>query len=93
MDKRQLVAAAARRTALTQNQIGEALDALMETLTEALTNGETVVLRDFGRFETQEYPARRLRRFDGPGHHTVEGRRIPAFRSSPALRRRLREGR
>lgn len=90
MDRRQLVAAAARRSDLTQRQVNEALEALLEALGEALATGETVAISSLGRFEVREYPGRKLRRFDGPGHYTVEERRVPVFRSSAALRRRVK---
>ena len=90
MDRRQLVAAAARRGDLTQRQMDKALGVLLETIAEALATGETVALSSFGRFEVREYPGRKLRRFDGPGHYTVEDRWVPVFKSSAALRRRLR---
>mgnify|MGYP002682694523 CR=1 FL=1 len=59
---------------------------------EALAAGETVVISSFGRFEVRAYPGRRLRRFDGPGHYTGEDRRVPVFKSSAALRRRVKGG-
>ena len=90
MDKRQLVAAAARRSSLTQRQMREALDALLATINETLASGDYVALADFGRFEMRAYPGRKLQRFGGPGHYTVEARLVPVFKSSAALRRRLR---
>jgi nucleoid DNA-binding protein len=90
VNKRQLIAAAARRTSLTQRQVRLAVQATLETIAEALAGGEPVVLSDFGRFETQCYAGRRLRRFDGQGHFRVQARRVPVFKSSAALRRRLR---
>ena len=91
MNKRQLVARAARRTLLTQRQVRQALDALLATIAEALADGEPVVLSDFGRFEAQHYGGRQLRRFGGKGHYTVQGHAVPVFRSSEALRRRVKE--
>jgi integration host factor subunit beta len=91
MNRRQLVAAAARRTSLTQRQMREALDAVLETIAGALAAGDHVALSDLGRFQHQQYPGRRLRRFDGDGHYTVADRTVPVFKSSAALRRRLRE--
>jgi nucleoid DNA-binding protein len=91
VNKRQLVARAARRTLLTQRQVRQALDALLATIAEALADGEPVALSDFGRFETQRYPGRKLHRFGGQGQFAVEERRVPVFRSSEALRRRVRE--
>jgi nucleoid DNA-binding protein len=91
MNKRELVAAAARRTSLTQRQMREALDALLETIVQTLAEGEQVALSDFGRFCLQHYPGRTLQRFDGEGQYTVEDRSVPVFKSSAALRRQLRE--
>lgn len=91
MNKRQLVAAAARRTSLTQRQVRQALDALLGTIAEALADGQPVALSDFGRFEAQHYPGRQLRQFGGKGRFTVQGHSVPVFRSSEGLRRRVKE--
>lgn len=91
MDRRQLVAAAARRSSLSYRQVNEALDAILGAITEALMADKTVAISSFGRFEMRVYPGRKLRRFDGTGHYTVEARRVPVFRPSDSLRRRLRE--
>ena len=91
MNKRELVAAAARRTSLTQRQMREALDALLETIVQTLAEGDQVALSDFGRFCLQHYPGRTLQRFDGEGRYTVEARSVPVFKSSAALRRQVRE--
>ena len=90
MNKRQLVATAARKTSLTRRQMGDALDALLETIAEALEEGDYVALSDFGRFSTQRYVGRSLSRFGKQGHYAVESRLIPIFKSSQVLRQRLR---
>jgi DNA-binding protein HU-beta len=90
MNKRQLVAAAARKTPLTRRQMAEALDALLETIAEVLESGDYVALSDFGHFSTQEYVGRSLSRFGKQGHYAVESRLIPIFKSSQVLRQRLR---
>lgn len=91
MNKRELIAASARRTDLTQRQMRQAVEAILETIAEALAAGDEVVLSDLGRFYVQTYPGRRLQRFDRTGCYTVEDRPVPAFRSSAALRRRIKE--
>jgi integration host factor subunit beta len=90
VNKRQLIVAAARRTSLTQGQTREALEAILEVISRALADGGHVTISGFGRFDTQRYPGRRLHRFDDEGYYNVEARRIPVFRSSAVLRRRLR---
>lgn len=90
MNKRQLIAAAARRSRLTQRETREALDAILEVIAGALAECDHVTISGFGRFDLQQYAARKLRRFDSPGHFEVEGRRLPVFRSSELLRQRLK---
>ncbi|MGD2205581.1 MAG: HU family DNA-binding protein [Anaerolineae bacterium] len=91
MNKRDVITAVARQTDLTRKEARQALDAILETITQALVSGDPVAFSVFGRFEVREYPGRRLNRFDEAGHFAVEGRPVPTFKSSAALRRRLRE--
>ena len=92
MNKRQLIAAAARRSGMTRAQMGEALEAMMETIAEALAAGEHVALSEFGRFQVRDYAGRKLSRFGQPGCHVVQECQIPVFKPSAVLRRRVREG-
>ena len=90
MNKRQLIAATARRSSLTQGEVREALETFVNVIAEALRDGEHVTISGFGRFDVQGYPARSLRRFDGPGRYRVESRPVPVFRSSKLLRQKVR---
>ena len=90
MNKRQLIAAASRRSSLTQRQTREALEAILEVIAGTLAEGDHVTISGFGRFDVQHYAGRKLRRFDGPGHYIVGDRQVPVFRSSELLRQRLR---
>ena len=91
MNKQQIIAAAARRSSLTQRQVRRALHAVLETVAETLADGQPVVLPNFGRFDLQHYSGRTLRRFGGKGRYDVQERWVPVFRSAPALRRKVRE--
>lgn len=90
MNRRQLIARAAQHTTLSKKQVRQGLEGILGTIEEALANGDSVILSDFGRFEMQTYPARRLHRFDGEGCYEAEQRLVPVFKPSAALRRRLR---
>jgi DNA-binding protein HU-beta len=92
MNKRELVAAAARRTPLTQRQVCQALESVLEVIGQALAAGDSVTIAGFGRFQAQRYAGRYLRHFGGEGHYQVGERVVPVFRSSAALRRKVREG-
>jgi nucleoid DNA-binding protein len=88
MDKRQLVNTAARRSGLSRRQVAEALEAILETIAEALAAGDGVTLKSFGRFWTWER-RQQVRGFDGQTHRIWERQLI--FKASAALRRRLKE--
>jgi len=90
MNRRQLIVAAARRSSLTRRQVRRALQAIVDTVGESLADGRPVVLPNFGRFAAVRCPGRRLGRCGGAGHYAVEAHPVPVFKSSAALRRRLR---
>ena len=56
MNKTQLVNIAARKAKFTQQQMDEAYKALLDTLCEALQDGEKVTLVGFGTFEVKDVP-------------------------------------
>jgi nucleoid DNA-binding protein len=68
----------------------EAIDVIFDTIAEALTNGDETVIRSFGRFYTQTIPSYSIKRVRTGEPHLVESRPLPVFKSSKALRRRLR---
>ena len=71
---------------LTARQIDAALSALMESVTDALKNGEKVVLPGFGMFGVRMRPARR-------GYNPLTGeqialpeKKLPAFKAGKTLK-------
>ena len=71
---------------LTAKQMDAALSALMESVTEALKNGEKVVLPGFGMFAVKTRPARR-------GYNPLTGeqialpeKKLPAFKAGKTLK-------
>ena len=71
---------------LTVAQSQAAVTALMETVTDALKNGEKVVLPGFGMFAVKTRPA-------SQGHNPITGERItiperklPAFKAGKTLK-------
>ena len=58
MNKQELIDAVAAKTGTTKALAGETLDALIDTITTALTQGGTVQLIGFGSFSTGERAAR-----------------------------------
>jgi DNA-binding protein HU-beta len=88
--KRDVIARVARRTSLTQGQVREALEAILEVVTETMVEGDFVTLVGFGRFEASEHRPRAVYGRDGNTYY-VERRLVPSFRPYPSLRRRVQE--
>ena len=86
MNKTELVEAMAKKTSETKKATEEALNALIETITEALASGDKIQLVGFGTFEVIHRAARK-----GKNPQTGEELKIPAskapkFKAGKALK-------
>jgi len=73
MNKSELVAAMAERAELSKKDAEKALKAMIEVITESLTEGEKVQLIGFGTFDVSERAAR-----EGRNPQTGKAMKIPA---------------
>ncbi len=86
MLKTELVAKVAENAGLSKTQADAAINALVETITEALVSGDKISLKGFGTFEVRERKAR-----TGLNPKTLETIEIaasltPAFKASSVLK-------
>ena len=86
MNKTELVAALAAKTELSKKDAEKALNAVFETITEALKAGDKVALVGFGTFEAKERPARVARNPRTGEEIKVEASKTPAFKAGKALK-------
>ena len=75
MNKTELIAAVAEKTAMSKKDSEKAVNALFEAVTEALVKGEKVQLVGFGTFDVKERAAHM-----GRNPRTKEAMEIPASR-------------
>ena len=61
MKKAEFINAVAKRAGLSKKDANEALNAILETITDALKNGKTVSFIGFGSFSTVKRSARETR--------------------------------
>ncbi|MBN1658058.1 MAG: HU family DNA-binding protein [Anaerolineae bacterium] len=93
MHKRELIDEVARRTGfykdrqrgLTRRQVKEALDLIMDVITDELAAGHAVTIAGFGRFEAKEHAGRRVVGLGGE-EYQVEARLVPSFHPYDSLR-------
>ncbi|MBQ2960624.1 MAG: HU family DNA-binding protein [Oscillospiraceae bacterium] len=86
MNKAELVAAVAEKTALSKKDSEKAVNAAFEAITEALVGGEKVQLVGFGSFETKERNARIGRNPRTKEEIEIPASRVPAFKAGKALK-------
>ena len=86
MTKKELASAVAEKTGLTKKDSEVAVNAVIETLTEALANGETVQLTGFGTFVAKERAARKG--IDPRTKTTIDipATRVPSFKAGKVLK-------
>lgn len=76
MNKNELTSAIVAKTGLSRKNCEAAINAFVSTVSDALKNGEKVVLVGFGTFDVRERAAR-----DGINPATKEKIRIPASKA------------
>jgi len=86
MNKAELVAAVAEKTALSKKDSEKAVNAAFEAITEALVAGGKVQLVGFGSFETKERNARIGRNPRTKEEIEIPASRVPAFKAGKALK-------
>lgn len=86
MTKKELVSAMAEKTEQTKVKTAEMLDALIEVVSETLSNGEEVAIAGLGKFEVRERAARNGRNPQTGEAITIAASKVPAFKAAKALK-------
>ncbi|HYE35724.1 HU family DNA-binding protein [Methylocaldum sp.] len=86
MNKAELIDAIAKSAELTKADAGRALDGMIDAITVALKNGETVSLVGFGSFGVKERAERQGRNPQTGNTITIKAAKIPSFKAGKALK-------
>ncbi|MGI6668323.1 MAG: HU family DNA-binding protein [Acetivibrionales bacterium] len=86
MNKADLVKSISEKSDLTRADAEKALNAFIESVEEALVNGDKVQLVGFGSFEVRERAARKGRNPQTNEEITIKASRAPVFKSGKALK-------
>ena len=89
MNKSELVTSMAEKASLTKKDAEAALRAFIESVEEALGNGEKVQLVGFGTFETRERAAREGRNPRTKEVIKIEASTIPVFKAGKELKEKV----
>ncbi|MDD5757775.1 MAG: HU family DNA-binding protein [Desulfobulbaceae bacterium] len=89
MNKSELVTAIAENAGITKADASRALQALLESLTTAMTNGDSVSLTGFGSFSVNERAARTGRNPSNGKALKIAAKKVPKFKPGKALKEAL----
>ncbi len=86
MNKADLVTKVAESTELSKKDVSKAVEAVFESISEALHLGEKVQLVGFGNFEVRERSARKGRNPQTGEEIEIPASKVPAFKPGKALK-------
>ena len=86
MNKAELIAAIAAKTGETKKTAEKLVNAFVETVTEALTEGDKVQLVGFGSFEVRKRAARKGRNPRTKEEIKIPASKAPVFKAGKALK-------
>lgn len=86
MNKADLIAAVAASTKLSKKDAGEAIDAVVSSISKALKNGEKVQIVGFGTFETRKRAARKGKNPQTGAEVFIPATKVPAFKAGKTLK-------
>ena len=85
-NKAELVDRVAKKTQLTKKDVSATVEALFETIQEALKAGEKVQVIGFGNFEVRERAARKGRNPQTGKEIKIKASKVPEFKAGKALK-------
>lgn len=86
MNKSELIDAIAAKADMPKVQAGRALDALVDSVTEALQKGENVSLVGFGTFSVKQRAERKGRNPQTGAEITIKAAKVPSFKPGKGLK-------
>ena len=89
MNKAELITSMAEKSQLTNNDAESALKAFIDSVQEALENGDKVQLIGFGTFETRERAAREGRNPRTKETITIPASTVPVFKAGKEFKDRV----
>lgn len=86
MNKKELVSAIAEKAEIKKVEAEEVVNAIVETISGALANGEEVAIYGLGKFEVRERAARSGRNPQTGETIQIAASKSPAFKAAKALK-------
>ncbi|MBE5741003.1 MAG: HU family DNA-binding protein [Clostridiales bacterium] len=86
MNKNEFVNEVYARAGLSKKDCKLCLDTILEVIKDALKNGDSVTLSNFGKFKISEIKTKPMYNFKTHTTEMVEARKTPSFKASDNLK-------
>lgn len=86
MNKQELIENIAASADITKAAAGRALDSMIDSITDSLKSGDSVVLVGFGTFSVRDRAARMGRNPQTGEEIHIQAAKVPAFKAGKALK-------
>jgi len=86
VNKQQLIENIAASADITKAAAGRALDSMIDSITDSLKSGDSVVLVGFGTFSVRDRAARMGRNPQTGEEIHIQAAKVPAFKAGKALK-------
>ena len=86
MNKQELIENIAGSADITKAAAGRALDSMIDSITDSLKQGDSVVLVGFGTFSVRDRAARTGRNPQTGEEIQIKAAKVPAFKAGKALK-------
>ena len=86
MNKQELIENIAASADITKAAAGRALDSMIDSITDSLKKGDSVVLVGFGTFSVRDRAARTGRNPQTGAPIEIKAARVPSFKAGKALK-------
>ena len=86
MNKQELIENIAASADITKAAAGRALDSVIDSITDSLKKGDSVVLVGFGTFSVRDRAARMGRNPQTGDEIYIKAAKVPAFKAGKALK-------
>ncbi len=92
MTKRELVMEVAAATGITQNEVANVVQSMLDAVSESLARGERLEIRNFGVFEVKERDSRIGRNPRTGEKVPIQQKRVATFKPGKALKEWVQAG-
>ena len=89
MNKNELIAAMADKTAFSKKDAEKTLNAFINSISESLAKGEKIQLIGFGTFDVKKRPARTARNPRTGSEIKISASKAPVFKAGKALKEKV----